>query len=146
MRSRFVAFLLLTALAAEVQLLFSELIGFPLNFPLIVLLLAGLFGTLLEVLVLAGISMLILGWQPAPGPEVIVFLLVPLLVPVRRFFPWHGWVSSGIIVFAGLIAFFSVSNPGFVSANIPAIAGSGLAGAVIGVVLFQTLSLAYEEP
>jgi hypothetical protein len=93
----------LMILAIEIQLLCISSFGWSLDLALATLIAFTAFVNLHELTFLTLLSMWLLNWQPAVGPELLAFGLIPLVAFVaRKSSPWNIWASTGAFILSGV--------------------------------------------
>lgn len=106
---RFVAAFLVVVLALALTLKMKVFIGWS---PSLVLSALAAFGMMLsfnETFLLAGLSGWVFMWQPAPGPETIILIAIPLAIAAsRKLLPWQSWLSLVFILGGGIGLLYSL--------------------------------------
>ena|SRR3989344_2883181 len=144
-QNKFFTPLLILLLAFGFQHAAKTVFGWSPDFALGAVITFSLFFGFIEIAFIGLVGVFILNWQPQFSPEALMFIALPLLiVAVKKYFPWRIELNHILLVFAGLVIFYGVSNYGSFSADIPLflkIAGSTL---LFSALVFQIFNYFYK--
>ncbi len=99
----------------------------------------------LEIAILAALSVLIMNWKPFPELEIAVFFIIPFLAMLgRKISPWNGGVNNIFGIILSVILFYSVSSLPVVLDNAYFLALVAGATAFFGAVIFHAFGYFYK--
>ena len=119
---------ILIFVAALVLQFFAASFGFSFDLAFATVIALAFMLDFAELLPIVLLDALILNWQPALSPTIVVYLVFPILAfGLCRIFPWESWIAIPSAVVVGtLVAVFS--------------AGAGIAAIGIGTVLGDVIT------
>jgi hypothetical protein len=127
----FIAFLLQFLFAAagvSVNLAFAALISFAFLFEF------------WELLLLTVIAVLIVNWQPAVSPEILVFALFPAAAHFSRdVFRWAGWLTNAVAILVGFFILAIAAAPAAIAQHLQPFLVDVAAGELFGAIVFLPL-------
>jgi hypothetical protein len=135
MTLKFWVCLALTGTAVLVQFRWLSAWLWTPDFALITLVTLGFFLGALEILCYSAFAAWLLNWRPVPAPELVVFLLLPLvLFLLRKAAPWESWASNVVsntlavsVFYAAAHSFNAWDHPDFILSLAAGLAyGAGL--------------------
>ena len=118
-QNKLFASLLILLLAFGFQYGVKTSFGWSPDFVLGTLITFSFFLGFIEILFLGAASALLLNWQPYFSPEILMFIILPILVfGVKKYFPWRMEINHLLSVFFGLVIFYGISSYGSLFGNL----------------------------
>ena len=143
--NKFATSLLVLAIALSLQFNFKAFFGWSPEFVMAALIAMVFYLDVLEMAILAALSVLIMNWKPTLGLEMILFFIIPFLVMLgRKISPWNSGLSNILGIILSVVLFYAVSEWPAVSDNAYFLAFITGVTAISGAVIFYILSYFYK--
>lgn len=138
---KFITVALVVVFSLVFQIKLGEFFGFYPNLALAALITVAFILNLFELIFWALLIVLVLNWQPAVTPEMIMIVTVPLAAfYFHKLLPWRSWFNNLFLIFLGALIFYFVRDPSLSFLKNPGIITKDMfAGLVFGAAAFFIL-------
>lgn len=137
---RFAVAFLFLALAFVLQFWLASA-GIFINFIFAALIAFAMLFDIWDVVVFVLLAMLVINWQPAWSPELVLFAILPLAAwALHRYSAWEGWALNLATIAAGLLVLYLALAPGQFLVNGKLFLADLVVSCLFGAVIFAALN------
>ncbi len=143
--NKFAASVLVLTIALSLQFNFKAFLGWSPEFVMAALVALIFYLDILEMAILAALSVLIMNWKPLPGLEMMFFFIIPFLVMFgRNISPWESGFNNILGIILSVIIFYAVFGWSVFWGNIYFLGLITGMTTIFGAAIFHILSYFYK--